>query len=111
MGPNALLYAVIGTVVVSGATLVWVLFDQRKQRILYEERVAAYEKEQEELAAAEALKAAERERARAAAEAAGIPFIEEEDENEEQEPQDGEEPVVDAAVDGDNVEKAEEAAT
>ena len=81
MGPNTLVYAVIATVVVSLGTLVWVLFDQRKQRLLYEERKEAYEKEQAELEAERARKEAERERARAAAEAAGIPFVEENEES------------------------------
>ena len=70
-GSNALWYALAATVVVSLGTLVWVLFDQRKQRELYEERLEVRRQEEEARAAAEALEAARIARLKAEAEARG----------------------------------------
>ncbi|MGK7906284.1 MAG: hypothetical protein AB4040_03530 [Synechococcus sp.] len=72
-GVNLLWISLIVGFLISVLTVVWVLDDQKKQRIIYERDLKRYEEEQEALRQAKAEEAARKEAERQARIAAGLP--------------------------------------
>ena len=72
-GVNLLWISVIVGFLISVLTVVWVLDDQKKQRIIYERELKLYEQEQEALRKAKAEESARKEAQRQARILAGLP--------------------------------------